>query len=279
MSGGRPAATSGRRVDLHSHTHYSDGALTPQALLGHARARGVVILAVTDHDTVAGLPEALAGADDTLEVIPGIELSSTLDGQDLHILGYFIRPEDPALRARLERFREERRERARAMVERLAELGVPVDAEAVLASAGPGVVGRPHVAQALLLAGHVTGMDEAFQRFLGPRGQAFVPRPAFHSEEAVGTIRAAGGCAVLAHPGGSVSARTVEQLRDAGLAGVEVWHPMHGPAAQRRWFVEAERLGLVPSGGSDFHGPQRGTDLGAMPVPERTVERLRATLR
>ena len=176
---------------------------------------------------------------------------------------------------RLARFREERRQRAIAIVERLAELGVPVSADDVLASAGPGVVGRPHVAQALLRAGHVPTIEIAFQKYLGARGSAFVPRPAFHSAEAVRVIRDAGGVAVLAHPG-LTPRRVVESLAEAGLAGLEVWHPQHNPPAQKRWFELASELGLVPSGGSDFHGPHRGAGLGEMPVPERSLDDLRA---
>lgn len=274
MSPGRPAG-SGRRVELHAHTHYSDGQLSPAELVARALEVEVDTLAITDHDTVEGVPDAIIAAGDALTVIPGIELSSTMDGLDLHILGYFLSCEDASLHARLERFREERRDRARAIAERLAELGAPIDAEEVLASAGPGVVGRPHVAQALLRAGHVRGMDEAFQRYLGQNASAYVPRPAFHSEEAIAMIRTAGGCAVLAHPGQSVTPLMLERLAGAGLAGVEVWHPVHGAAVQRKWHAEAERLDLVPCGGSDFHGPLRGADLGSQPLPRASIERLR----
>lgn len=275
MSSGRPAG-SGRRVELHAHTHYSDGQLSPAALVARALEVGVDTLAITDHDTVEGVPDAIAAAGDAIAIIPGIELSSTMDGQDLHILGYFLRPDDASLHVRLERFREERRERARAIAQRLAELGAPIDADEVLASAGPGVVGRPHVAQALLRAGHVRGMDEAFQRFLGQHASAYVPRPAFHSEEAILMIRDAGGCAVLAHPAQSVTALMLQRLAGAGLAGVEVWHPVHSTVVQRKWHAEAERLDLVPCGGSDFHGPSRGADLGSQPVPRLSIDRLRA---
>lgn len=274
MSPGR-SAERGRRLELHAHTHFSDGQLSPAELVARALEVEVDTLAITDHDTVDGIPGALAAAPEGFTVIPGIELSSSMDDLDVHILGYFLAHEDAALRARLEGFREERRDRARAIVSRLAELGAPVDADDVLASAGPGVVGRPHVAQALLKAGHVRGMDEAFQRYLGLHASAYVPRPAFRSEEAVELIRAAGGCAVLAHPGQQVSVRMLERLAEAGLAGVEIWHPVHGTAVQRRWHAEADRLGLVAGGGSDFHGPLRGADLGSQPVPRATLDALR----
>ncbi len=264
----------GRRLELHAHTHFSDGLLSPGALVEMALERGVTTLAITDHDSVAGIDEAIRAAGDRLEIVPGIEMSSTLEGNDLHVLGYFLDWRSPALLERLARFREERRQRALRIVERLADLGVPVSADDVFAAAGPGVVGRPHVAHALIRAGHVSSMEQAFQKYLGTRGSAFVQRPAFHSAEAVRAIRDAGGVAVLAHPG-VLPRRLIEELAAAGLGGVEVWHPQHGRETQRRLFQTAEDLGLVKSGGSDFHGPARGAGLGEMPVPERTIDLLR----
>lgn len=271
----RPPHPGGRRLELHAHTHFSDGQLSPGALVELALDRGVSVLAVTDHDSVDGIAPAIAAAGTRLEIVAGIEISSALEGHDLHILGYFLDPASLALRERLVSFREERRQRALAIIARLAELGVPVSADEVFESAGPGVVGRPHVAHALLRAGHVMTMEQAFQKYLGMRGEAYVPRPEFPSAEAIRAIRDAGGVAVLAHPG-TLTTRIVEQLCEAGLGGVEVWHPQHGTAAQKRWYETAKALGLVPSGGSDFHGPHRGAGLGDMPVPERTLDDLRA---
>jgi len=270
----RPPRTGGRRVDLHAHTFFSDGQLSPEELVEHAATSGVIALGITDHDTVEGVPRSLAAAEGRLRVVPGIEISSTYDGHDLHILGYFIDWQSESLRVRLESFREERRRRALAIMERLRELEKPVDEKAVFAAAEPGVVGRPHVAQALVRAGHVPSVDAAFQFYLGPRGQAFVPRPAFVSEDAIACIRDAGGAAVLAHPGGSLPLPTVEHLKEAGLDGIEIWHPQHGAAAVRRWREVAARLRLIECGGSDFHGTHRGAALGDMPVPERTVDLL-----
>ena len=274
MTASRPPATGGRRVDLHAHTIFSDGQLSPEELVELALERGVVALGVTDHDTVEALPRALAAGEGRLRIVPGIEISSVLDGNDLHILGYFVDHESESLRERLRSFREERRNRALGIMARLRELGSPVDEAAVFAAAEPGVVGRPHVAHALVRAGHVPSVEMAFQHFLGPRGSAFVPRPAFHSADAIGCIREAGGAAVLAHPGPMLAISAVERLREAGLDGIEIWHPMHGTAAIRRWREVARRLELIESGGSDFHGTHRGAALGDMPVPERTVEAL-----
>jgi predicted metal-dependent phosphoesterase TrpH len=269
-----PSPGGGRRVDLHVHTLFSDGVLTPEAVVAHALERSLAALAITDHDSVEGVERARIAAGAALELVPGIEVSSTLDGADLHILGYYLDPEDAELNDSLARFREERLRRAHLMVERLRALGAPVDFDEVLELAGPGVVGRPHVAEALVRAGHVETVDEAFRRFIGARGEAFVQRPAFRPERAIALIHAAGGVSVLAHPGASLPDLVVEHLAAAGLRGLEVWHPQHGAAAVRRWREIARRLHLIESGGSDFHGTHRGAALGDLPVPERTVEAL-----
>ena len=274
MKPARQVRSPGRRVDLHAHTFFSDGQLSPEELVAHALSRGLVALAITDHDTVEGIARALVAGGGRIRIVPGIELSTTLDGADLHLLGYFIDYQSESLRERLEAYREDRRQRALAIMARLRELGVPVDETAVFAAAGPGVVGRPHVAHALVRGGHVPSVEAAFQQYLGPRGRAFVPRPAVHTEEAIACIREAGGASVLAHPGAQFPSVVVERLKRAGLDGIEVWHPQHGGAAVRRWREEARRLRLIESGGSDFHGTHRGAGLGEMPVPERAVEAL-----
>ena len=288
MTASRPPAPGGR-IELHAHTHFSDGSLSPAALVSLAMERSITALAITDHDSVDGVAPALAAADALRaahvegapappEIVAGIEISSALDGNDVHVLGYFVDWRSTTLASRLARFRDERRARAHAILDRLATLGVPVAEEEVFASAGPGVVGRPHIANALLKAGHVPSIDVAFQRYLGTRGSAFVPRPAFHSAEAVRVIRDVGGAAVVAHPA-SLPTHLIEQLAEAGLAGIEVWHPQHGMATQRRWRELARTLGLVASGGSDFHGPHRGVGLGDMPVPARALADLRERAR
>lgn len=262
-----PAARGGRRVDLHSHTIFSDGALAPEAVVALAVERGLAALAITDHDSVEGVPRAREAAGSAIELVPGIEVSSMLEGLDLHMLGYYLDPADDELLETLARFRTERLDRALQMVERLAALGVAVDRDQVLALAGPGVVGRPHVAEALLRAGHVETMDDAFRLFLGAHGPAFVQRPAFRPEQAIALIHAAGGVSVLAHPGAGLSERVVEHLAAARLDGIEVWHPQHGMASVRRYHALAAKLGLLETGGSDFHDQGRGVNLGELPVP------------
>ena len=262
-----PAPEGGRRIDLHAHTTYSDGALTPAALVQHARDRNLAAVAITDHDSVQGIPEAFEAAGATLEVVPGIEISTALNGVDLHILGYYVDVQDEDLRQRLTHFRQERLDRALAIIARLRTLGVPVDADEVMASAGPGVVGRPHIASALVRGGHVESVDAAFRRYLGPRGEAFVARPAFRPEDAIELINRAGGLSVLAHPGAGLAVTLIEQLASEGLRGIEVWHPQHGVTTVRHYHALATKLGLLETGGSDFHGVGRSLDLGDIAVP------------
>jgi 3',5'-nucleoside bisphosphate phosphatase len=270
-----PAARGGRRIDLHAHTIFSDGSLSPPGLVALALERGVAVLAITDHDSVEALPHARAAAGSALELVPGIEMSTAAEGFDLHVLGYFLDPTHPGLLTTLARFREERMNRARAMVERLAGLGLPVSADAVFALAGPGVVGRPHVAEALRRAGYVETVDDAFRRYLGAHGEAYVPRPAFAPGEAITLIHAAGGVSVLAHPGPMLSDALIERLVTQGLRGLEVWHPVHGAAQVRRYRALARRLDLLETGGSDFHHVGRGASLGDLPVPGRALELLK----
>jgi hypothetical protein len=161
-------------------------------------------------------------------------------------------------------------------MQRLNDLGAPLDPDEVFDLAGPGVVGRPHVAGALLRAGHVSSMDEAFRRFLGPQGAAYVPRPAFRPEEAIALVHEADGVSVLAHPGASLPDSLLERLVAAGLRGVEVWHPQHNAATIRRYRALAARLGLLETGGSDFHGHPRGADLGDMGVSAAVLDPLKA---
>lgn len=270
-----PISEGGRRIDLHTHTTFSDGLLTPEALVARAIDRQLAAIAVTDHDSVDGFERARASSGPTLEVVPGIEVSTAMSGMDLHILGFFIDTEDPVLRKRLEVFRSERLDRAMQIVERLRELGAPLEREAVLALAGPGVVGRPHVAEALVRAGHVEDFDTAFRRYLGLQGEAFVPRPAFRPEEAISLIHGAGGVSVLAHPGSAMPDSVITHLASEGLRGIEVWHPQHGASTVRRYRALAAKLGLLESGGSDFHGPGRSLDLGDIAVPASVLNPLK----
>jgi predicted metal-dependent phosphoesterase TrpH len=270
-----PAAPGGRRIDLHTHTHFSDGSLSPPALVSLAVDRQLAAISITDHDSVEALMPAREAAGTMLELVPGIELSSSLDGTELHILGYYLDPAYEPLRERLVTFRAQRLNRAMAMVERLNQLGARLKTEDVLALAGPGVVGRPHVAAVLVKSGQAESIDDAFRRFLGRDGQAFVPRPAFRPDEAIALIHAAGGISVLAHAGAAMSDQTIEELVATGLRGIEIWHPQHSPATVRRFRALAARLSLLETGGSDYHGAGRSAELGEIPVPAGVLGRLK----
>lgn len=273
MQGSAPRGGEGR-LDLHTHTCFSDGLLTPEALIDLAVSRGLAAIAITDHDTLDGIAAGAAAAEGRITFVPGIELSTVNDGVELHLLGYHVDSADERFRSELTGFRAQRLGRISRMVERLNEMGAQVSTEDVLAQAGPGVVGRPHLAAALVRGGYAESMDDAFRRFIGRSGSAFIPRPAPTTEDAIALVRRCGGVPVLAHPGSSVSDATVERLAEAGLGGVEVWHPHHAAPAVRRYRMLASRLGLIETGGSDFHGPGRSAELGTSRVPARVLKDL-----
>lgn len=266
------------RIDLHTHTTASDGLLAPQALVGEARARGVGLLAITDHDTTAGLEEALAaGKAEDVEVWPAVELSCDMAVGEVHILGYFVHWRLEWFQTLLHRLREGRERRAERMVERLAALGAPVAFSLVEALARGGTIGRPHVARALVEAGHVKSVSEAFDRYIGRHGPAYVERLKVTPAQAVEVVRAAGGLAVLAHPGWGVPDDLIPELVTAGLDGVEVYYPDHVPAQVERYAALARRHGLLVTGGTDFHGNSlaTGVPVGSQYVPEAVIEPLR----
>ena len=212
-------------VDLHTHSTYSDGLLSPAALVEEAAARGVRFLALTDHDTVAGIAEArAAGGRHGVEVIPGVELSAALaPGAEVHLLGYCVDVTDAALLAGLAAYARAREERMERMVDRLRRVGAPVDPDRVRVIAGHGTVGRPHLARALVEAGHAADVADAFARYVGSGRPAFVPRPRVDPRDAIALVRAAGGVPVLAHPYSAGGVESVlDRLVPAGLAGMEV---------------------------------------------------------
>ncbi len=242
------------RIELHAHTSASDGQHTPAELVAMARALALDVLAITDHDTTAGLEPARAAAAGQLMILSGIELSAEDASADVHVLGYGFDADDYGLQTTLAEFRARREVRARQMVERLAALGAPVDWERVLALAH-GAVGRPHIARALVAAGHAESVREAFDRWLHNGGPAYVARHRLTPEEAISLIHGAGGAAVLAHPGLLPDWRSmILRLVPAGLDGVEVAHPKNDQAVRLDLRGLAVRFGLIMTGGSDFHG-------------------------
>jgi predicted metal-dependent phosphoesterase TrpH len=268
-------------IDLHLHTTASDGLLSPRELVERAAAAGLTTIAVTDHDTVSGLAEAFqAGQDLGVRVVAGIEITAVENGQDLHVLGYFLDSESASLGDFLRAQRADRVRRVRDIGARLAALGYRLDVEPLVAEAARDghSIGRPAVADALVAAGHCTDRNDAFARLLGRDGPAYIPRSGIPAAGVIATIHAALGVASLAHPGISATDQLIEQLVRAGLDALEVWHSDHSPEQQQHYGGLADRLGLARSGGSDFHGDgvHRDCRLGAVRLDAIEFARLEA---
>ncbi len=247
-------------IDLHTHSNRSDGTFTPSEVVRLAAERELDVVALTDHDTMEGLAEAGAtGREVGVEVVPGVEFSAEYLGTSVHVLCYWPDVGDPALVEELRRLADTRMRRGELMVEKLQALGYPIRFDRVREIAGGGNIVRPHVAQAMVEAGIVTTEQEAFDRFIADGGPASVPKHALDPVDAVGLIRGAGGVCVLAHPGmwgdqTSVPDELIERMADAGMAGLEVDHCDHTPEQRAYYRGVAERLDLIPTGGSDCHG-------------------------
>ncbi len=261
-------------VDLHSHSTASDGARSPAEVMALARAAGLAAIALTDHDTVAGIAEAEAAARGLgLRLVPGVELSAVEGEVETHLLGLHL--SQPAeIEAGLTALREMRRERAERMVARLNDLGVRITFDSVLDQAAGAAIGRPHVARAMVQEGWATDLRDAFDRYLGNGRAAFVPKDKLSMGHAIAMIHRAGGLAVMAHPGHAGTRARIEALAAQGLDGVEVLHPSHGAEDIARLRAIADHLDLLPSGGSDWHGASDGPrTLGTMRVPEEWLAR------
>ena len=254
------------RADLHVHSTASDGTDPPAEVMRRAARAGLDVVALTDHDTVAGHAEARAAAG-PVALLPGMELSCRLDGRSLHMLAYLFDADQPELSAELTRIRDDRVLRARAMVDKLAGLGVDVSWEQVAAIAGQAVVGRPHIARAMADSGAIASPREAFTRdWIADGGRAYVGRYALDPVRAIDLVRAAGGVTVLAHPRAGrdtwVTNEQITRLAAVGLAGLEVFHPDQSEAERAQLIALAHDLALVPTGGSDDHGSLTGYRLG-----------------
>jgi len=264
------------RVDLHLHSTASDGEFSPSELVAMALERNLLAIAITDHDTTEGIDEALDAARGTeLEVIPGVEISSDVPHEEVHLLGYYIDHHDPTLEKKLCAFRQTRLHRAREMLAKLAALGFPLQWEIVAELAGGGSVGRPHIAQAMVKMGYVASTDEAFSLYLGRNGPAYVERYKLSPLEAVSLITEARGLAVLAHP--LKVTHFVHSLMEQGLVGLEVYYNGYSAEDIRKLARLARKFDLIPTGGSDFHGPGvlDTVEMGGIWVPVELVERLR----
>ncbi|MEE8392227.1 MAG: PHP domain-containing protein [Anaerolineae bacterium] len=267
-------------IDLHIHTTASDGVCTPSEVVRLALERGLVAIALTDHDTLGGVAEARQVAVGTgLEVIAGVEINSEGGWGDLHFLGYCVNLGNDFLQERLQEMRDARVVRARKMLERLRDMGMTLKWEKVRSLAGGDSVGRPHVARALLDQGCVETVREAFDRFIGNDGPAYVPRLRLTPPEAIRAITEAGGIPVLAHPAHSrpPAVERIPEFVGYGLRGVEVYHPQHSLEEVEVLLALCQEYDLLVTGGSDFHGPsvRDGVSLGTVHVPWECVERLR----
>ena len=256
-------------VDLHMHSTASDGARAPADVVRAAKAAGLTAIALTDHDTIAGLAEAqAAGAEYGIRIVNGVELSAVEGEAETHLLGLHL-CDALVIERELGGLRDMRERRGQQIVAKLVALGVQVTFDDVLAQAGGGAVGRPHVARALVADGWATDVRDAFDRYLGAGKPAFVAKDQLGMADAIAMIHAAGGLAVLAHPGGAGTRERLNALIAFGLDGVEVKHPGHSPSDTARLATLAGQLGLVMSGGSDWHGAADGPrTIGMMQVPE-----------
>jgi predicted metal-dependent phosphoesterase TrpH len=269
------APTSGR-ADLHVHSTYSDGAYTPMQIVDLARRVGLAAVAVTDHDTLAGVGPTRAAARGGLEVVAGVEITAEHDGREVHVLGYFVRLEDADLTAALDRLRERRRGRFHEMVEGLRDRGVPVAEEAVAGLATTATLGRRNLAQLLHDGGHVGSVREAFVRYLADDGPLNFPKERLPVAEAVRLVRAAGGLTSIAHPSPVLSRDGLIRLRDLGVQAVEAAYPSIRAAREQELRQWAAALGLAVTGGSDCHGPGvPGRALGARGVTREELVAIR----
>ncbi len=272
--GARPAK---RYVDLHIHTNYSDGTCTVPEVIEMAASRSLKAVSITDHDTIAAYPSAQELGDQyDLEVVPGVELSSEVQGVDIHILGYYIDVENPRLRRKLQQMREVRYDRARKMVANLNNQGVDLRFETVLNIAGEAAIGRPHIASAMLKEELVYSFREAFDKHIGYDSPAYVEKLTMSPKEVFDLIRTAEGIPVLAHPGvTSVDNRLPEFIRD-GLLGIEVFHSEHPSSVSQSYMRYAKTHDLAFTGGSDFHSLSHNkSEIGAPRIPYTTVKSLK----
>ena len=268
-------------ADLHVHTNESDGTCSPEKLVKEAMRAGLYAVGIVDHDTVNALAPAMAAAKSSgLEIIPGIELTSQYDGQEIHILGYFIDYRDERLLEKLVLVRQDRVERVKKIVDNLREMGLNLDPQAVFDISGNATVGRMHVARALVKEGLVSSTNEVFQKYIGDKSPAYVLGFKFSPAEAIKLIKDSGGVAVLAHPYVIHNDSLIPQFAKEGLMGLEAYYPEHSQSMINFYLGLAKDLGLLVTGGSDFHGSAKpGVKFGKVKIPWELVEKLKAASR
>jgi len=264
-------------IDLHLHTHFSDGTFSPEELAAHAARHGLQAVALTDHDTVEGCPRMQAACEaEGLEFLPGSELTAEWEGHELHLLGYGLDIDHARLLRELARFQKVRQNRIHEMAARLNRMGVGLQAEAVFELANCRSPGRPHVARALVQGGFCHSMDEAFERFLKWGKPAWVPKCKMSATAAIDLVHEAGGVVVMAHPGLNRTDSCIPALVEAGLDGLECFHSKHSTPMSEHYLQVAEQHGLLVTGGSDCHGRSKGRPLiGSVRVPYAHLEALR----
>ena len=265
-------------ADLHIHTTSSDGSNTPEEIVVMAKSIGLEALAITDHDTLDGIgPAQRAGHTNGIEILPGIELGAYCQGEEIHILGYLVEMDNRPFIEKLAFLHETRIQRMERMVGKLQELGFNIDMNMVAAISGSGSVGRPHLAAALIGIGAVKTISEAFEKYIGAGRPAYLPRYKMDPTEAVALIKSAGGAPVLAHPGLNKANYPLGDLVEAGLVGIEAFHPAHSPEQACDFQKLASKNGLIATGGSDYHGPDRreGYSFGMVTVPNNVIGELK----
>jgi hypothetical protein len=275
----RAASPLAGAADLHVHTTHSDGALSPGEVVRSAASVGLAALAITDHDTLSALAVARPEAERVgIELIAGIELTAERDGKEIHLLGHFVRDDDPALLSAVSDLRNRRATRIEAMADRLRTLGLRIDLDAIRHAYPRATIGRKHVADWLVRTGQCVNHRDAFARYLGDGGPGHVPKPRLDWREAIVLIRGAGGVAGLAHPPFDLRQSVLSELAEGGLGAIEVAGPGIDRKCGVRWRGWASEMGLVPIAGSDFHAPDRpGRWVGAIATPTEDLQRLRDT--
>ncbi|HUE37096.1 MAG TPA: PHP domain-containing protein [Candidatus Acidoferrum sp.] len=264
-------------ADLHLHTNFSDGTFTPEELVLQAQKAGLACIAVTDHDSVEGCVRAATACSGVnMEFIPGTELTAEQDDTELHVLGYFLDIHNQKLLGEIAKFQAVRQNRIHEMVACINEMGLPLEAESVFALANCKSPGRPHVARAMVKAGLVKSLDEAFERFLKKGRPAWVPKSKISALDAIELVHQAGGLAIMAHPGLNRTDNIIPGLVDAGLDGIECFHTKHSTALSERYLEIADKYHLLVTGGSDCHGFSKGKPLiGTVRLPYDHIEKMK----
>ena len=267
-------------IDLHLHTYYSDGTFTPEQVAKAAEEMKLAAISLTDHDTIEGCDRLAKACDErNIEFIPGTELSVDIEGNEIHLLGYFLDIQNDRLITETTKYQQNRTNRVHGLVDQLNELGIELDADDVFDLAKCKAPGRPHVARALVKHGFCGSVDEAFSRFLRRGATAWVPKTNVDYREGIELIHQAGGLAVMAHPGLNKIDHLIPDLVKAGLDGLECWHTRHPKSTAKRYREMAERYGLIITGGSDCHGAGRGQPLiGTVRVPYEILEKMKSRL-